>query len=132
MEKQVNRVGKRKSAVARVYLRNRAGTDGTIKINGRDYKEYFPRVLHQRLVEQPLEVTSTLGQFDLIVNCQGGGLSGQAGAVRHGISRALETQDNELRTVLKRAGYLTRDARKVERKKYGLAGARKSYQFSKR
>jgi small subunit ribosomal protein S9 len=132
MEKQVHRVGKRKEAVARVYLRPRAEETGVIKVNGRAFEEYFPRPTARMLIMQPLELTSTVGRFDIVINVQGGGLSGQAGAVKHGIARALLNVDTAFRPVLKKAGHLTRDAREVERKKYGLAGARRRYQYSKR
>ncbi len=132
MEKQFHRVGKRKEAVARVYLRPRAEETGVIKVNGRAFEEYFPRPTARMLIMQPLELTSTVGRFDIVINVQGGGLSGQAGAVKHGIARALLNVDAQFRPVLKKAGHLTRDAREVERKKYGLAGARRRYQYSKR
>ena len=121
--------GRRKTSVARVRLR--AGK-GEITINGRSMDEYFPRAPLKNLIQQPLTVTSTLGKFDVLVNVKGGGISGQAGAVRHGISRALLELDQSLRPVLKREGFLTRDPRMVERKKYGKRGARRSFQFSKR
>jgi small subunit ribosomal protein S9 len=132
MEKQVHRVGKRKEAVARVYIRPRAEESGVIKVNGRSFEEYFPRPTARMLIMQPLELTSTVGRFDIVINVIGGGLSGQAGAVKHGIARALLNVDPAFRPVLKKAGHLTRDAREVERKKYGLAGARRRYQYSKR
>jgi small subunit ribosomal protein S9 len=132
MEKQVHRVGKRKEAVARVYIRPRAEESGVIKVNGRTFEEYFPRPTARMLIMQPLEMTSTVGRFDIVINVMGGGLSGQAGAVKHGIARALLNVDPAFRAVLKKAGHLTRDAREVERKKYGLAGARRRYQYSKR
>ncbi|RMG13291.1 MAG: 30S ribosomal protein S9 [Deltaproteobacteria bacterium] len=122
-------VGRRKEAVARVRIRP---GEGKILINGRDYLEYFPWETSRALIRQPLELTELLGKVDVLVNVKGGGLSGQAGAVRHGIARALTEYDPELRAPLKKAGYLTRDARVVERKKYGQPGARKKYQFSKR
>ena len=132
MDKQFHRVGKRKTSVARVYLRPRAGEEAKIEVNGREFEDYFPRPTSRMLIMQPMEQTSTVGQFDVFVNVAGGGNSGQAGAVKHGIARALLNFDAELRPVLKRAGHLTRDPREVERKKYGLAGARKRYQYSKR
>jgi small subunit ribosomal protein S9 len=132
MEKQYHRVGKRKEAIARVYIRSRASEEGVIRVNGRSFEDYFPRPTARMLIMQPLELTSTVGRFDIAVNVQGGGLSGQAGAVRHGIARALLEYDPALRPVLKKAGHLTRDSREVERKKYGLAGARRRYQYSKR
>ncbi len=132
MEKQYHQVGKRKNAIARVYLRPRAGEQGVIRVNDRVFEEYFPRATARMIIQQPLELTQTLGQYDILVNVRGGGLSGQAGAVKHGISRALLEVDPEYRPALKKAGHLTRDSREVERKKYGLAGARKRFQFSKR
>jgi small subunit ribosomal protein S9 len=132
MEKQQHRVGKRKNAVARVYIRQRATDEGNIRVNDRSFEDYFPRPTSRMLIMQPLELTSTVGRFDIVINVRGGGLSGQAGAVRHGISRALLQVDPAFRPILKAAGFLTRDAREVERKKYGLAGARRRYQYSKR
>lgn len=125
-------VGKRKNAVARVYLRPRSGSEGKIVVNSRGFEEYFPRLTSRLLIMQPLETTETVGQYDILVNVYGGGPSGQAGAVRHGIARALLKVDADNRPPLKKAGHLTRDAREVERKKYGLAGARRRYQYSKR
>lgn len=121
--------GKRKNAVARVRLKS--GT-GRIMVNGKDAKEYFRRESALPYIEQPLELTESLGKLDVYANIRGGGLSGQAGALRHGISRALLEMNPDLRSVLKRAGLVTRDPRAKERKKYGLAGARRAYQFSKR
>jgi small subunit ribosomal protein S9 len=121
--------GKRKNAVARTRVM--AGT-GQITVNGRPYEEYFPRKTLQMIVQQALKLTKTVDKFDIKVNVAGGGVSGQAQAVRHGISRALLTFDPELRGTLKRAGFLTRDARKKERKKYGQKGARARFQYSKR
>lgn len=132
MEKQLHRVGKRKSAIARVYFRTRAGDIGVIRVNDRSFEEYFPRPTSRMVIMQPLELTSTVGRFDIMVNVMGGGLSGQAGAVKHGISRALLEVDPTYRPILKKAGHLTRDSREVERKKYGLAGARRRFQYSKR
>lgn len=132
MEKQLHEVGKRKNAIARVYLRSRAGDTGMIRVNGRAFEEYFPRPSSRLLIMQVLELTSTVGRFDIMVNVQGGGLSGQAGAVKHGIAKALLDVDPAYRPVLKKAGHLTRDPREVERKKYGLAGARRRFQYSKR
>lgn len=131
-EKQLHRVGKRKSAVARVYLKPRSGDKGVISVNGRSLEDYFSRPTSRMVILQPLELTSTVGLFDIFVNVQGGGASGQAGAVKHGISRVLLNVDPTFRAVLKKAGHLTRDPREVERKKYGLSGARKRYQYSKR
>ncbi|AAS96991.1 30S ribosomal protein S9 [Nitratidesulfovibrio vulgaris] len=121
--------GRRKTATARTRLY--PGT-GVIEINGRPYEEFFPRKTLQMIIRQPLVLTKMLEKFDVKVNVAGGGISGQAEAVRHGISRALLELDAELRPVLKRAGFLTRDARKKERKKYGLRAARARYQYSKR
>lgn len=132
MEKQVHKIGKRKSAIARVYLRQRAGEVGSIRVNGRSFEDYFPRATSRLMILQPLEMTQTVGRYDVVIRLLGGGMSGQAGAVRHGISRALVNSDPTLRAVLKKAGFLTRDAREVERKKYGLSGARRRYQYSKR
>lgn len=122
-------VGRRKSAVARIYLR--PGT-GTITVNNRAFDDYFPRATGRMQILQPLELTETHEKFDIVINVNGGGQSGQAGAVRHGITRALIKYDESLRSPLKRAGFVTRDAREVERKKYGRPGARKRFQFSKR
>jgi small subunit ribosomal protein S9 len=132
MEKQQHQVGKRKNAIARVYIRPRTGDEGVIRINGRSFEDYFPRPTSRMLIMQPLELTSTAGRYDIAVNVRGGGLSGQAGAVKHGIARALLLLDPAFRPVLKKAGHITRDSREVERKKYGLAGARRRYQYSKR
>lgn len=121
--------GKRKNAIARVRLL--PGT-GKIIVNGKNAPDYFHRLTSILLIEQPLELTSNIGRFDVIANVNGGGLSGQAGALRHGITRALMTMDEGLRPILKKAGLITRDSRIKERKKYGLAGARRAYQFSKR
>jgi small subunit ribosomal protein S9 len=121
--------GKRKTSVARVLIRP---GDGKTWFNGRTVEEYFPRTTHRKLALAPLEVAGVEGQFDLRVRVHGGGPSGQAGAVRHGLARALVEADPNLRVALKRAGFLTRDARIVERKKAGLHKARKAPQFSKR
>ncbi|PKN52284.1 MAG: 30S ribosomal protein S9 [Deltaproteobacteria bacterium HGW-Deltaproteobacteria-13] len=121
--------GKKKSAIARVYMK--AGS-GNIIVNKRNYAEYFARPSLNMLVKQPFDITGKQDQFDLYVNVSGGGVAGQAGAVKHGISKALLEYDAELRSVLKKAGFLTRDARVKERKKYGQPGARKRFQFSKR
>ena len=121
--------GRRKSSVARVYLV--PGT-GKITINKKDIEEYFGLETLKLIVRQPLEATGTNGKFDIIVNVQGGGTTGQAGAIRHGISRALLEADDDFRTPLKRSGFLTRDPRMKERKKYGLKAARRAPQFSKR
>jgi small subunit ribosomal protein S9 len=132
MEKQLHKVGKRKTAIARVYLRPRTGDVGVIRVNDRSFEEYFPRPTARMLIMQPFELTQTVGRYDVLVNVTGGGLSGQAGAVKHGIARALLLVDAAHRPVLKKAGHITRDSREVERKKYGLAGARRRFQFSKR
>jgi small subunit ribosomal protein S9 len=121
--------GRRKEATARVWLK--AGT-GVVSINGRDINNYFGRETSKMVLFQPLEVLEQKGKIDLTVNVKGGGLSGQAGAIRHGIARALCAFNPEFRPVLKKAGFLTRDARAVERKKYGQPGARRRFQFSKR
>jgi small subunit ribosomal protein S9 len=121
--------GKRKTSVARVILRP---GDGATWVNGKSIEEYFPRLIHRSTALAPLKTTELLGQYDLRVRVHGGGPTGQAGAVRHGIARALVEVNPELRVPLKRAGYLTRDAREVERKKAGLHKARKAPQFSKR
>ncbi|MDQ3895258.1 MAG: 30S ribosomal protein S9 [Actinomycetota bacterium] len=126
---QYQGTGKRKTSVARVILRP---GDGATWVNGRTIEEYFPRVAHRTLALAPFKVAGVEGTFDLRVRVEGGGPSGQAGAVRHGVARALVEADPELRLPLKRAGFLTRDARIVERKKAGLHKARKAPQFSKR
>jgi small subunit ribosomal protein S9 len=121
--------GKRKNAVARVWIRP---GNGKVEINGRDIPVYFARPVLRMLINQPFVVADRLGQFDVWSTVKGGGLSGQAGAVRHGISKALMYYEPGLRPVLKQGGFLTRDSRVVERKKYGKAKARRSFQFSKR
>lgn len=121
--------GRRKDAVARVWVKPGAGK---ITINGRDLVVYFARPVLQMILKQPLVAAKRETQFDVICTVSGGGLSGQAGAVRHGLSRALTRYEPELRGVLKKGGFLTRDSRAVERKKYGRAKARRSFQFSKR
>ena len=121
--------GRRKNSVARVRVY--AGT-GTITINDRDIDEYFGLETLKLIVRQPMVLTETLGKFDLEIRVNGGGISGQAGAIRHGLSRALLQYNEELRPVLKKAGFLTRDPRMKERKKYGLKAARRAPQFSKR
>jgi small subunit ribosomal protein S9 len=126
---QYGGTGKRKASVARVILRP---GDGTTWFNGRTLEEYFPRQAHRTMVLAPLKVAGAEGTYDLRVRVHGGGPSGQAGAVRHGIARALVEADPNLRVALKREGFLTRDARMVERKKAGLHKARKAPQFSKR
>jgi small subunit ribosomal protein S9 len=121
--------GKRKDAVARVWLMPGAGR---IVVNGKVFNEYFARPVLQMIVQQPIVAANRGGQFDVHATVAGGGLSGQAGALRHGISKALTYFEPELRAVLKKGGFLTRDSRVVERKKYGRAKARRSFQFSKR
>jgi len=122
-------VGRRKSSVARAYASK--GT-GKIVINHRPVEDYFPKATSRYVVNQPLDLLQLKDKYDIKVNVKGGGITGQAGAVRLAISRALLKFDASFRDALKKAGFLTRDSRKVERKKYGLSGARKSYQFSKR
>jgi small subunit ribosomal protein S9 len=121
--------GKRKNAIARVWIKP---GKGKITINGRDQEIYFARPVLRMMIAQPLQIADRLGQFDVIVSVEGSGLSGQAGAVRHGIAKALTYYEPGLRAVLKPHGFLTRDPRVVERKKYGKAKARRSFQFSKR
>ena len=121
--------GRRKSSVARVRLY--PGT-GNITINGRDVEDYFGLETLKLIINQPFGVTGTAGKFDIVANVTGGGISGQAGAIRHGVSRALLLADDSYRTLLKKAGFLTRDPRMKERKKYGLKAARRASQFSKR
>ena len=121
--------GRRKSSVARVRLY--PGT-GKITINGRDVDDYFGLETLKLIINQPFGITNTVGKFDIVANVQGGGISGQAGAIRHGVSRALLLADDSYRTLLKKAGFLTRDPRMKERKKYGLKAARRAPQFSKR
>ncbi len=122
--------GKRKTSVARTRMYD--GGNGRILVNGRPYEEYFPRATLQMIIRQPLNLTKTMGRFDIKVNVAGGGIAGQAEAVRHGITRALMEFDGALRPALKKAGLVTRDARKKERKKYGQRGARARFQYSKR
>ncbi len=121
--------GRRKTSTARVFLRP---GKGNIQINKRSFEEYFPNETLRMIIRQPLQLTNTLDKFDIYVNVEGGGISGQAGAVRHGITRALLEYNAEFRPVLKKAGLITRDPRRKERKKYGQKGARKRFQFSKR
>ncbi|MDZ4134624.1 MAG: 30S ribosomal protein S9 [Paracoccaceae bacterium] len=121
--------GKRKNAIARVWIR--PGT-GKVVVNGKTMAEYFARPVLQMILRQPFTVAGVEGQFDVMATVAGGGLSGQAGAVKHGVSKALQLYEPSLRAALKAAGFLTRDSRVVERKKYGKAKARKSFQFSKR
>ncbi|HET8539824.1 MAG TPA: 30S ribosomal protein S9 [Anaeromyxobacter sp.] len=122
-------VGRRKESVARVRL---APGTGNITINGRSMDEYFGRETSKMILVEPLKLVDQMGKLDVFVRATGGGLSGQAGAIRHGISRALVEINPEFRPILKKAGFMTRDARAVERKKYGRPGARKRFQFSKR
>jgi small subunit ribosomal protein S9 len=129
MEKQKNAVGRRKEAVTRVFL---SKGDGNISINGKDYKTYFPLVYLQNQVEAPFKSIEAADKFDVVVNAKGGGVKGQAEAVKLGIARALLQVNPEYRPALKEAGLLTRDPRSVERKKPGKKKARKSFQFSKR
>ena len=122
--------GRRKSSIARVRLYQ--GGTGSITINGRDIDEYFGLETLKLVINQPFGVTNTVGKYDIVANVKGGGISGQAGAIRHGVSRALLLADDSYRTLLKKAGFLTRDPRMKERKKYGLKAARRASQFSKR
>jgi small subunit ribosomal protein S9 len=126
---RVHAVGRRKTSVARVYLRR---GKGEWRINGRPLADYFPREAYQAVVQKPFEVTGTLGEYDVVVNVRGGGLTGQAGAIQLGVARALLVEDEDRRPALRREGLLTRDPRQVERKKYGQPKARKRFQFSKR
>lgn len=121
--------GKRKNAVARVWVKPGSGK---ITVNSRDFTTYFARPVLQMILQQPIVAAARTGQFDIIATVTGGGLSGQAGAVRHGLSKALTYFEPGLRSILKKGGFLTRDSRVVERKKYGKAKARRSFQFSKR
>jgi len=122
-------LGKRKTAIARIYMNE---GDGKISVNRRSLEDYFPQRVHQNIVKQAMEITGTVGRFNLYARVVGGGISGQAEAIRHGVARALLVVDSELRPKLKVAGLLTRDAREKERKKYGQPGARKRFQYSKR
>jgi len=121
--------GRRKTSVARVWLQS---GQGVITVNHRAFEDYFSRETLRMIICQPFQLTNTLGQFDALVNVGGGGIAGQAGAIRHGIARALVAFDDKLRQTLKRGGLLTRDPRMRERKKYGQPGARKQFQYSKR
>ncbi|MDY7028704.1 MAG: 30S ribosomal protein S9 [Spirochaetota bacterium] len=121
--------GRRKTSVARVFLRE---GNGKITVNGRDVDEYFKNPGLTYVVQQPLDVTDSLGKYDILINVRGGGPTGQAGACRHGLARALVTYDDSNKPSLKANGFLTRDPRMVERKKYGQRGARRKFQFSKR
>lgn len=127
--KTIHSVGKRKTSVARIWMKP---GKGKIVINKRDIDDYYLRATSKMIVVQPLELTDNLEKFDIMVNVQGGGLTGQAGAIRHGITKALCELDGDLRPVLKPTGLITRDSRKKERKLYGQKGARARYQFSKR
>jgi small subunit ribosomal protein S9 len=121
--------GRRKTSTARVYLRP---GDGTVQVNRKPFDTYFPNETLRMIIRQPLNLTETAGKFDILVNVAGGGPAGQAGAIRHGITRALIEYNSDLRPTLKQAGLITRDPRIKERKKYGQKGARKRFQFSKR
>lgn len=129
--KAIYATGRRKTSTARVYLKT-AKEEGQIVVNSREFTEYFPRDITRVIIQQPLEAAQRLLAYDIVITVQGGGVSGQAGAVRHGIARALIKAEPELRPVLKKGGFLTRDSRAVERKKAGLHKARKRPQFSKR
>ena len=126
---QYHGVGRRKKSIARVFLR--PGT-GNIEVNGKTLEEYLPLETLRMVVKSPLELTNTLDQFDVVINVHGGGYTGQAGAMRHGVTRALMEASDDYRPVLKAAGFVTRDPRAKERKKYGLKSARRAPQFSKR
>jgi small subunit ribosomal protein S9 len=128
-EKRYYATGRRKYAVARVYMKD---GNGTIMVNKRNFDDYFTRDSLKMLIKQPLEITGNNDKFDFFINVSGGGMSGQAGAVKHGIAKALLDFNGELRPTLKKTGFLTRDPRTKERKKYGQPGARKRFQFSKR
>ena len=128
-EKIVCETGRRKTSVARVSIKP---GDGKIYINNRELSDYFPRETGAMIIRQPLEVTDSLGKYDISVNVSGGGISGQAGAIRHGIARSLAKLDPSCHLSLRKQLFLTRDSRMVERKKYGRPGARKKFQFSKR
>jgi small subunit ribosomal protein S9 len=128
-EERFYATGKRKTAVARVWLRQ---GDGRIEINRKSLNDYFPRDAVRMFILRPFELTDTLGQFNVFVNIKGGGISGQAGAIRHGISKALMAYNENFRDILKKAGFITRDPRAKERKKYGRRGARARFQYSKR
>jgi small subunit ribosomal protein S9 len=126
---QYNSTGRRKRSIARVTL---VPGKGKITVNNREFENYFPRETLRMIIRQPLQVAGVIGKYDVVASVNGGGLSGQAGALRHGIARALVTVDADLKSKLKKEGLLTRDPREVERKKYGLKGARRRFQFSKR
>lgn len=128
-EERYYATGKRKTTVARVWLRQ---GEGNIEVNKRGFDDYFPRETLRMTIMQPFELTNTVGQFDVYVNVAGGGAAGQAGAIKHGISKALMAYNEKYRDVLKKAGFITRDPRVKERKKYGQRGARARFQYSKR
>ena len=128
-EERYYATGKRKTSIARVWLKQ---GEGTITINKRPMDDYLKRETAKMIIRQPLELTETLGPYDIYVNVRGGGVSGQAGAIKHGISKALLEVNPEFRSLLKKNGFLTRDSRVKERKKYGQPGARKRFQYSKR
>jgi len=128
-EERYYATGKRKTSVARVWLKQ---GEGKITINKRSIDDYLKRETAKMIIRQPLELTETLGKFDVYVNVRGGGMSGQAGAIKHGISKALLEVNSDFRSLLKKNGFLTRDSRAKERKKYGQPGARKRFQYSKR
>jgi small subunit ribosomal protein S9 len=128
-EKRFYATGKRKTAVARIYMKMGSGV---IVVNKRSFDDYFTRDSLKMMIQRPLELVGKKDQFDFFINVHGGGMSGQAGAVKHGISKALLEYDGDTRSILKKAGFLTRDSRIKERKKYGQPGARKRFQFSKR
>ena len=128
-EERYYATGRRKTSVARVWLKP---GEGNVTINKRSIDDYLKRDTAKMIIRQPLELTETLGKFDIYVNVRGGGISGQAGAIKHGISRALLTVNPDFRPLLKKSGFLTRDSRVKERKKYGQPGARKRFQYSKR
>jgi len=128
-KQRVYATGKRKNSIARVWLKRGSGS---ISVNGKTLDNYFARPVLQMIVNQPLNIIDSVGGYEIMATVKGGGLSGQAGAIRHGISKALSLYDSSLRPVLKKVGFITRDSRVVERKKAGLAKARRSYQFSKR
>ncbi|MBN1253716.1 MAG: 30S ribosomal protein S9 [Deltaproteobacteria bacterium] len=129
VEEKYYATGKRKTTVARVWLKP---GEGNIEVNKRAFDNYFPRETQRMTILRPFELTNTMGQFDAYVNVKGGGISGQAGAIKHGISKALTAYNEKYRDVLKKAGFITRDPRVKERKKYGQRGARARFQYSKR
>jgi small subunit ribosomal protein S9 len=128
-EKTFYATGRRKTSIARIWMKS---GQGKIQVNDQDLNSYFKLETAKMMIFQPLELTGTLGQFDISINVQGGGIKGQAGAIRHGITRGLLAVKDEFRDSLKKAGLITRDPRKKERKKYGQKGARKRFQYSKR